>query len=783
MRLSEGWTVAGVMRAGAGAGIAVHALTYRPLADHPAPSYVLPASIGLAAVVALLAAAQIRRPSSRAVAIAGALVDVAVAVALLYLYAFDPRRYLYALLLPVEVEAAIMLGLTRGIAVWAAASAAYFGRELVSDQDLFAIDPSGIAARIGAGLLVVVVTGALVRTLERERRWFLALLETAPDAVVVSDQASNIVLVNRAAEELFGCTKEALLSRSVNQLVPEEQRELHERLHDEYVAHPRVRPMGALTELTALRCDGEEIPVQIALSPVDTDEGYTTAIVRDITLLKLAEEERRRQDERYRMLAGNMREIVYLLETPSLDRPRPVLVDGAVRGVTGHGPEDFIDDPELWQELVHPEDRQPALDAIVRMFETKEPIVRRYRIRNDTLGTYRTIEDRTVPEMGPGGEVARVFGVARDITDAATAEAALLESEARYRSLVESMPGVVYQEEYGGKEHVIYVSPGVEEMLGLTREEVLLQPHSLSSSVHPDDRDRVKELSRRSYETGHLDEEFRMIRKDGRAIWVREVASVIRDEAGHPICWQGLILDITAAREAEEELRLSYAMLRDVAEKRRRLVGQVAEAQEEARRQLAQGIHDDAVQKMVALELRLSMLHDSEQDLERRAQLETAGELMRQTIGSLRHLIFELQPPSLDSAGLEAAMRELLYRVEQESGLQWSLRVALGDEPPSGLRAFVYRVVQELVTNVRKHASATQVRIEVSREGEEIVATVSDDGVGMDREQALTPRPGHLGLPVLCERIDSAGGSCSMDSAPGRGTTITFRIPASVTSA
>ena len=782
-RLAEGWAAAGVLRIGAGAGIALHAVAYEPLAGYPAPGYVMPTSVGLSLLLLTLGIVQIRRPTSRAVAMTGALLDVALVMALIYLYAFDPRRYLYALLIPVEAEAAIVLGLRLGLAVWFAASAAYMGRELASSQDLFSIDPSGIAARLGASLLVVVVTGALTRALERERRWFLSLLETAPDAVVVSDAQANVVLVNRAAEQLFECSREELLSRTVADLVPHSLREQHARLHDEYVANPRVRPMSTLTELTALRCDGQEVSVQVALAPVNPEEGYVTAVVRDITLLKLAEEERRRQDERYRLLVGNMREVVYLLDTPRMESPKAVLIDGAVREVTGHDPGDFMDNPLLWAELVHRDDRVAAQAAMTRMFETTEPMVRRYRLLNETLGTYRTVEDRSVPELCPEGRVMRVFGVARDITEEVEAESALRESEARYRTLVESMVGVVYQEEYGGNELPTYVSPQVKDLFGYTYDEILLQPRLLREMVHPDDRDRVNEESRSSYDTGHFDSEFRMVRKDGRVVWVREVSKVIRDEDGRPLCWQGLILDMTAARDAEEELRVSYAMLRDVAEKRRRLVGQVAEAQEEARRQLAHGIHDDAIQKMVALELRLSMLEDSEQDLERRAQLQKAAELMRQTIGSLRNLIFELQPPALETAGLEAALRELLGRVEQEHGLSWSMQVRLADEPPPTLRAFVYRVVQELVTNVRKHASASQVKVEISTSGDQIQVRVSDDGVGMDPEQARTPRPGQFGLPVLCERIDRAGGACSLETEPDQGTTISFWIPKGTTSA
>ena len=128
------------------------------------------------------------------------------------------------------------------------------------------------------------------------------------------------------------------------------------------------------------------------------------------------------------------------------------------------------------------------------------------------------------------------------------------ETTAKYRSLVEQLPCVVYLAEFGVDGDWLYISPQLERVLGFTQQEWLEHPHPQRSFTHPDDLPTVLAEEERSQETGKLRVEYRIQRRDGAWIWVLDEATAVRNEDGRPICWQGLIFDITERKEAEERL-------------------------------------------------------------------------------------------------------------------------------------------------------------------------------------------------------------------------------------
>jgi signal transduction histidine kinase len=211
-------------------------------------------------------------------------------------------------------------------------------------------------------------------------------------------------------------------------------------------------------------------------------------------------------------------------------------------------------------------------------------------------------------------------------------------------------------------------------------------------------------------------------------------------------------------------------------ERERALLAHLVRAGEEERGRIALGIHDDSIQAITAAGMRLQILRRTLDDPE---QLELLGELedtIQLAILRLRHLLFELRPPALDSDGLSAALELYLAERLGEGSTSHRLEDHLSEQPPLETRTVLYRIAQELLANVRNHAHADNATVILDERDDGYAVRVIDDGVGFVPEE-LELVPGHLGLIALQERAALAGGWLRIDSAPGEGTTVEVWVP------
>jgi len=221
---------------------------------------------------------------------------------------------------------------------------------------------------------------------------------------------------------------------------------------------------------------------------------------------------------------------------------------------------------------------------------------------------------------------------------------------------------------------------------------------------------------------------------------------------------------------------LSVAVATKVAsDDRRVLMCRLVRAQEEERKRIAVEIHDDAVQVMTAVNLHLSPLIEHLEGQEYKREGRQVQETVRLTIGRLRRLLFQLIPPELQLHGLASSLRLLLETLQEDSGVRWELEDRLIDEPAPAAALVVYRIVQEALGNVRKHAGASNVRLRMAPGEGGVDVRIEDDGCGAS--PATQHEPGHLGVVGMGARAEMSGGRLRVRSVPGHGTIIEFWIP------
>ena len=456
-------------------------------------------------------------------------------------------------------------------------------------------------------------------------------------------------------------------------------------------------------------------------------------------------------------------------------------------------------------ELTLPEDRDASrelfdelLGGDLHEYSTEKRLVRKDGAPLWALVTGSLIRDRR-------GNPTHVILIVQDIDDRRRAERDLRRSEERMRTIVESVEDfAIFSMDAGG--HVETWNPGAERVFGFTTDEIMGRHTAILFT--PEDRalGADEEEMRVARAEGRAADERWHVRKDGSRFYASGVLSPLEDAPDSGFV--KVARDLTAQKRAEEELRRAHdelerrveartdelrrtveAMLEEVKERRaaeehaRSLVGQLVTAQEDERRRISRDLHDQLGQQLTALRLKLAaMREECDQDETARGRIEEVQALAERIDSEVDFLAWELRPTALDDLGLTAALTNFVkewsghYHIPAEAHVtgfsSGTLRL-----PPQA-ETCLYRITQEALNNVYKHAQAARVSVILERRDGNAVLVIEDDGVGFDSEDAASWQGDRgLGLVGMRERAALLGGSVEIESRPGSGTTVFARVP------
>ncbi|MED5617684.1 PAS domain S-box protein [Ideonella sp. BN130291] len=459
-------------------------------------------------------------------------------------------------------------------------------------------------------------------------------------------------------------------------------------------------------------------------------------------------------------------------------------------------------------DITHPADRDANWDAFVRLVKGEVPSLRYEKrlLRHDGEPLWVLISVNVIRSAQP---VPRVVAAVIDIGAQKRAQARLAESEQRLQlALAASSLGLWEWDLASGR---LWYSDRVLEITGLTQAQLVADPGAARRLVHPDDVHVIR-ASDEAARTGRaFHAEYRILRHDGTLRWVANHARTECDEHGVPQRMVGTLTDITDRKQGEEALRQAHdelearvhertealarantTLANEVAARRateahvRELLGQLVNAEEEERRRIARELHDTVGQHLTALTLGLKAVEEEPalpaRLRSRMAQLRHATRALDDDIDRLSH---ELRPAALDDLGLDDALRQHASGWAGDSGIVVDLHThgLRGRRFAQAVESTVYRVVQEALTNVRKHAGASRVSLIAEVRDQALRVIVEDDGSGLASAPAASPGSGvmrrRLGLRGMSERAMLAGGRLDVESEPGRGTTLYLTIPLS----
>lgn len=369
------------------------------------------------------------------------------------------------------------------------------------------------------------------------------------------------------------------------------------------------------------------------------------------------------------------------------------------------------------------------------------------------------------------GKKIGVSSIDRDITDARKAELALRDSEERYRSFVTNFQGIAYRLKFDFKP--VFFHGAVKELTGFTEDDFSTEKIRWNGIILPEDLpQRLEHISSIAAVPGFEAEyEYRIKCKDKSIRWVHEHLQNVTNAQGKPIYIQGTIHDITKRREAEEELKTSREHLRNLAL-------HLETAREEERKRIAFEIHDELGYLLTALKLDVAWLGKKlgGRDESLTVKAKEMTEHLDTTIQKVRTISTQLRPSILDHFGLVAAIEWHANEFQRRSAVRCRVSVEpneLSVEPQ--MATAIFRIIQETLTNVARHAKATRVDIAITAESEELTVVVSDNGVGISMQQLENKKS--FGLLGIRERTKFMGGNVEISGETGQGTTIVVKVP------
>lgn len=551
--------------------------------------------------------------------------------------------------------------------------------------------------------------------------------------------------------------------------------------------------------------DGTVEEIDFSLTPITDANGKVTQIIpegRRITALTRVQDQlrqaqadlERRVRERTADLervneelhALQVRQQLLLTATPVVLYARRATGDYGATFVSenvvdqlGYRAQDYTDHSDFWVSHIHPDDRPWVLAGLSQVFEEGQH-VHEYRFSHQD-GTYRWLHDELRLIRDQAGTPVELVGFQINVTKRKDAEEAVRRTEAFTASVVDNLPNMLFVKDAKDLRFV-RVNKAAERLLGYSERELLGKN---DHDVFPEEEaDFFTAKDQEVLAHGQLleipEEPIRTRNGETRLLHTKKIP--LFDPAGHPQYLLGISEDITYRKRVEEALHEKQVALERSQAQLQNLATKLITAQEEERRGIARDLHDDITQRLAALTIDLGNLrvHESDSNESTSEDIERLRERAKQLTIDVQRLSHELHPTVLDHLGLEEAVREHVEEFADRTGL--ATQVVTRRLPPTiSLKhaTCLYRVLQESLQNVRKHANATSVLVRLLNTPQGVGLCVHDDGRGFEHAQE-TKRSNGLGLSSMAERIRILQGTFRIRTKPGDGTEIHASIPLEV---
>jgi len=617
------------------------------------------------------------------------------------------------------------------------------------------------------------------------------IVELSPDGIFIG-RAFRIEYANPAALRLLGAVSaEAVVGRSPFDLIhPDSRPQLARRIEELRAGQPL-----SMTEEKLVRLDGTVLDVELTGSVFADQHGrLLQVIVRDISERRRTEAALRDSEERLRLAFAGAQEGVWdwNLETGEVD------YSAEWKRMLGYADEAIEPHVSAWERLLHPDDRVRAAQVLQSVVKGDSDYAAEFRLKHRDGHFVYVLSRGFAVRRQPGGEVIRIVGTHFDLTERKRAEAELQADRRQLRAFLENSAVIGWLKDEEGR--ITFLSENFQRRFRVEAADWL---GKTDFGVWP--RDNAELFRRNDAEVMSSGTSLEVVEEapnpDGTPSWWLINKFPFEDADGQRYVG-GLGVDITARIHAEELLRRAHEELearvhertmelananallqrenaeRENAERaRRELLARLVFAQEDERRRIAREMHDQFGEQLTALGLQIRGLKEvTAGDVDTARRVDDLERVAHNLDRDVDQLVWALRPTALDDLGLRAALANYVQDWSIRAGVQAELHTTgLADERlASEIETTLYRIAQEALTNIAKHAKATDVAVLLERRSDFISLVVEDDGVGFD---GGIPRDASgFGLLGMQERAALVGATLDIESTVGAGTSVIVRI-------
>lgn len=605
------------------------------------------------------------------------------------------------------------------------------------------------------------------RLQESEERWRL-IHEHTGEAIIFAWPDGRIDTANPAARKLFGLSEEEFRRRGRAGIVDMDDARLREGLVE------RQRTRQARGELTCIHGSGRRFPAEVISTLFVDSKGELRSInqFRDITARKRQESQQEENRQRLELALAGADLGMWDWYLPS----GRITVDARWSAMLGERAAPAVMQVKVWERRLHPDDVGVLKrDLAHQLASAAGTFENEYRLRHRAGRWVWILSRGKVIERDSGRRPLRVVGTHLDITRRKEAELCLHDQlhllRLRDNALAAISQGVLITD---AAQRITYANSAFEAITGYTLGEILGQACNFLQG--PDSDAASRAAIRAALQTRQaFHGELLNYRKDGTPFWNELSITPVFDGQGRASQFVAVLRDVTARKRDEEVLREQARRIESLS---RHLVA----SQEEMRRRLAADLHDRTSPNLAAISINLGLLSEalfSSGNDAITARLEDTQALIEDTVASIRDISAELRSSLLDYAGLLPAMESYAEHFRRRTGILVRVQ-APGQLAPlsSELESALFRIFQEALTNVAKHAQATTVTVDIAEEDCGLNLSISDDGLGFDVGRLAERSFGSgLGLVNMREMAEFAGGSFALASGAGSGTRIDVRLP------